>query len=182
MANANPSKAGSPRPTVRASRVVLGVLAGIVLALAAGLAWLLLSDQGDAIGPLTEQSLNQARRRWREHEPQDYDLEVRVRGQMSGDYSVQVRGGRVVHFERNGYPLRNQPTWTVPQQFEYLERELLSAESPTRAYGVSADTPIELRAEFDDRFGYIRQFWRHVRGSEMDVQWEVTRFELPGSS
>lgn len=182
MANANPSTAGSTRPAIRVSRVVLAGVAGVGLALVAGLTWLVLSGPDTSAQPLTLERLTQAKERWRQQDPQDYELQVSVRGQMSGDYYVKVRGGRVVRFERNGYRLRNQATWTVPQQFEYLERELVSADRPETAYGVSSETPIELRAEFNPQYGFADRFWRHVRGSEMDVQWKVTRFEVPGSS
>ena len=35
-------------------------------------------------------------------------------------------------------------------------------------------------AEFDPEFGYPRNYQRQVLGTDLDVQWEVTRFEVIG--
>src|SRR5688572_20018407 len=82
----------SSRKRFRASAVVRGVLLGIVLAtLGIGLtAWLL---RPAPLPRLTEEALDAAVDRWRQHGPQSYNLDIEQTGRQSGQFHLEVRGG-----------------------------------------------------------------------------------------
>lgn len=128
--------------------------------------------------PLTRERLREARRRWREKDLKDYDLEIRVGGSQRAFHRIQVRGGKVVRMTTGGADVGSRPGryWTVEGLFGFLETELEHAGKPERAYGVKDPSQVVLRAEFDPEWGFPRRFLRHVMGRSLEARWEVISF------
>ena len=156
--------------------LMVGTLVGLVVTLAI-LRW----NVADPTPALTAEALREARERWRQAGPADYDVEIRVQGPQPGTYRVQVRGGQATSAFRNDRPLAQQRTfgtWSVPGMFNTIARDVEQVER--RASG-NADrfTPdLTLRASFDPKYGYPRRYVRMEAGSTLDVSWEVTSFSI----
>ena len=135
----------------------------------------------DRLPPLTEWTFDAARGQWAELGRSDYDMEIEISGPTPGVVVIEVRGGKVVAMQRDGQTPKEQRTWnvwSVAGQFEMIDRELDMADDPIREMGASAGTKIELRAEFDQKFGNPVGFQRLVtRGDVPEVEWRVVRFE-----
>ena len=64
----------------------------------------------------------------------------------------------------------------MPEQFETIRQDFDSSEKPG-GFGAAAGTETILKAEFDPQYGYPRRYQRFVLGTDLDVEWHVTRFE-----
>ena len=107
--------------------------------------------------------------------------EIQVRGNQPATYYVEVRGGDARLALRNGKPLtqrRTFSTWSVPGMFATMSRDVDALER--RAAGqADASTPdLNLRATFGPRYGYPARYRRLQYRSSVEVEWEVTRFEV----
>lgn len=168
-----------PRRRVRVSKlvagVILGVGAGVIVALIATLAWL-----RPAARELNEDDLARAEKLWRETAPADYDIDVRVTGRQPGDYHVEVRGGRPVLASRNGIttPQRVWDVWTVDGMFDTIHQEIEQAQNPDGPFASPPGSQVIQRADFDERFGYPRRYQRIVMGTELEIAWEVVEFRV----
>jgi hypothetical protein len=133
----------------------------------------------DRIPPLTEARLEAAQELWEQQGPRSYDMDLEIRGAQPGRVHVEVRDGKVTAMTRDGRspPARTWDVWTVPGQFETLERELVLAEDPQHEMDVAAGTQLQLRCEFDPQFGFPRRYHRYATGGAPEVFWRVTRFE-----
>jgi hypothetical protein len=131
------------------------------------------------IPELTVEMLNAAEELWQRADPQNYDIEIELRGAQPGTVNVQVRGGSVVALTRNGRTPqpRTWRYWSVPGMFETLERELVLAEDPEHEAAAAAGSEWRLRCEFDSEFGYPQRYHRFVSGGGPEVYWRVIRFE-----
>jgi hypothetical protein len=131
------------------------------------------------IPELTEENLEAAEVLWQRTAPENYDIDVELRGAQPGTVEVQVRGGEVTTMTRNGRtpPPRTWRYWSVPGMFETLERELVLAEDPEHEALVAAGSEWHLRCEFDTQFGYPQRYHRFVSGGGPEVYWRVTRFK-----
>jgi hypothetical protein len=131
------------------------------------------------IPELTEAMLEIAEERWQRAAPENYDIDIELRGAQPGTVEVQVRGGEVATLTRDGRTPqpRTWRYWSVPGMFETLERELVLAEDPQHEAAATAGSQWQLRCEFDPRFGYPGRYHRFVSGGGPEVYWRVTRFE-----
>jgi hypothetical protein len=129
--------------------------------------------------PFDEAALQAARLRWDERGPASYDLDLEVRGAQPGTVHVEVRDGVPTASTRNGRPTpeRTWDVWTVPGQFETLEREVEFAENPQQEMQAPRGARLWPRCEFDPEFGFARHYHRHATGGAPDMSWEITRFE-----
>jgi hypothetical protein len=158
-----------------AAGLVLGLLAMIGIAIA---------TRGNISPRLTPEAFQAAMAKWKHEGPQDYNIEIQVRGNQPATYYVEVRGGDARLALRNGKPLtqrRTFSTWSVPGMFATMSRDVDALER--RAAGQrDASTPdLNLRATFDPRYGYPARYRRLQYRSSVEVEWEVTRFEIvPG--
>ena len=121
-----------------------------------------------------------AQARWQQRGPASYEMEIEIRGAQPGMVFVRVLNGEVVEMSRDGRAPRQRRTWdawSVPGQFDMIERELEMAEDPEHEMQVAAGSETQLRAEFDPQFGYPRQFHRTMFGGGPEVYWRVSRFE-----
>jgi hypothetical protein len=157
---------------------VLGLLAAGCLAVGvpAFVSWL------DRPTTLTRAQLDEARRRWQENGPLDYNLDVRVTGLRAADYHVEVRDGEPVSATIDGRPLRNRRTfgtWSVPGMLATIESDVDHVEE--RAEQANPRTArLTLRGDFDPQYGFPRRYHRMEwgeAGSDQEVTWEVTSFQ-----
>ena len=168
----------SPAPLFR--RILVGVAAGLVLGLLAMIV-LAIATRGSVSSRLTPEAFQAAMEKWKQEGPQDYNIEIQVRGNQPAMYYVEVRGGDARVALRNGKPLtqrRTFSTWSVPGMFATMSRDEDTLER--RAAGrADASTPeLNLRATFDPRYGYPARYRRLQYQSSVEVEWEVTRFEV----
>jgi hypothetical protein len=122
------------------------------------LIWFNLSQQ------LTREKLAEARAKWLQRRPSDYDLEYVKRGSATGTFVVQVRGGKVVSASMDGRPLepRLYSSCNMLTLFDDIERFLdLDAQSGTRAFTV---------ATFDPQDGHLGYYRRSVMGTRQWVE------------
>jgi hypothetical protein len=112
--------------------------------------------------PLTRETLDAARRHWRESGPTSYALEFRMAG---ADYRVVVKSGRVDEATVNG-KLPTSGDWnaySVDGLFTTLEQELENATESTGAYG-DRKGALLMRVRFDSELGYVERYLRSGGG------------------
>lgn len=181
--DSQPDAADSAAPTSPRSgnRLPTGVLLGLFfVALIVGLIVVLQVFAVRRIPDLTEPLLQAAEKRWQENGPASYDLDLEITGAQPGIVHVEVRDGEVTAMTRDGRAPEQRRTWdvwSVPGQFETIERELELAEDPEHEMQAPAGTRLQLRAEFDPQYGYPRQYQRMVFGGGPEIYWQITHFQ-----
>jgi hypothetical protein len=128
---------------------------------------------------LTVEHLEAAEKLWAAEGPKSYDLELVIEGAQPGVVHVEVRDGVTTAMQRDGLApsqRRVWDVWAIPGMFETIERELQLAEDPEHEMDASAGVSVDLRAEFDPKFGYPARFHRIVFGGGPEVYWRVTSF------
>jgi hypothetical protein len=138
---------------------------------------------------LTPDQLAEARQRWRQHAPADYDLKWLERithgtSEEDTEYLLAVRGGRPMLLGANGQVLYADPALAVVAGLGVLA---LPREDPSR-YGVEAmfehmaevlqhDVSVGGRnyctAKFDERDGHPMRFVHRVRSTSERLEWIV---------
>ncbi len=157
----------------------IGIVLGAVLA-GSVLFFVLAIVYRDTLPPLTAQNYEAAVRRWEEHGPSSYDLDVTIQGRQPGVVHVEVRDGKVTLMSRDGVVPKQRRTWdvwTVSGQFDMIGQELEKQPDPVAGFGAPPGSRAILQAEFDPQLGYPRRYRRTILGSNLDVEWETTRFE-----
>lgn len=164
-------------------RVFAGITAGIVISLI-GMAAIAVLSQGRASPLLTPELFETAQAKWKEQQPRDYNIEVVVRGNQPATYYVEVRGGDALLALRNGKPLterRTFGTWSVPGMFATMSRDVDALVRRAAGQQDKSVPNLNLRATFDPRYGFPAKYRRLEYRSSVEVEWEVTRFDvLPG--
>ena len=163
-----------------ARRVSPLVFWGLFAGLAGGLliALLLARQQfGDSIPSHSLPAYLNAVDRWNEQAPQDFDLQVEVRGSQPATYFVQVRNGEARSAFRNGSylpQLRSHETWSVDGMFATLAQDVARLEEAEQA---NSNPPFSLRVDFDSQYGYPAHYRRSEYDFPIEVQWDVVLFE-----
>jgi hypothetical protein len=170
---------GSAQPGDKRSstRAILITLAAMIFAIiAVGL--LLQVFVAERTPELTEARLEAAQMLWEQNGPRSYDIDLEIRGAQPGSVHLEVRDGSVTAMTRDGRSpqQRTWDVWSVPGQFETLERELVLAEDPQHEMDVAAGTRLQLRCEFDPEYGFPRRYHRYATGGAPEVFWQVTEF------
>jgi hypothetical protein len=114
--------------------------------------------------PVTRESLESARARWEDAKIADYDFDLEVSGDQSGNYHVEVREGKVANMTLNGRATEsNAPQYfTIDGLFQTLEEYLDHCENP--ATGVIPEgSTVWLRMQTDRELGYPTRFVRQVK-------------------
>lgn len=173
--------APSPQPPVPLfRRVLLGLMAGLVLGVI-GMFALALWNRDPASARLTPEFFHAAQAKWKQAQPQDYNIEIQVRGNQPATYYVEVRGGEAQRALRNGNPLqqlRTFSTWSVPGMFATMSRDVEVLERRAAGQADKFTPDLNLRATFDPRYGYPARYRRVQYQSSVEVEWEVTKFEV----
>lgn len=177
MSESNPEFETSNASPASGRRVFLGSLLAIGLLVAVVI---VIRVRGQGAPRLVEADLLSAEKRWSEHGPSDYMLEVEIRGRQTDQFRVTVRGGKPVAVTRNGIEPRRHTwdTWTVPGQLETLHLELENAAHPELGFGVAPDADVAQWAEFDEIYGYPKCYRRIVEGASLEIAWTTTLFEV----
>jgi Family of unknown function (DUF6174) len=160
----------SPRTTL----FVLGSIAFALVSLVLALEFFVV----ERIPLLTESELIAAKKRWQEHGPASYDMEIELRGAQPGHVQLSVRNRVVAAETRDGRVPKEHTweTWTVPGMFNTLETDMEIAENPEQTIQAAAGTKWQLRCEFDPKLGIPRRYHRLASGGP-EVYWRVMRFE-----
>jgi Family of unknown function (DUF6174) len=168
----------APADNRLSSKAVLFALLALILTIVV-VAGVLQVFVAQRIPELTEARLDAAAELWEQQAPANYDMDLEIRGAQPGVVHVEVRGGDVTAMTRDGIspPPRTWDVWTVAGQFDTLERELVLAEDPQHEMDVAAGTQLQLRCEFDPRYGFPRHYHRYATGGAPEVFWRVTKFE-----
>jgi hypothetical protein len=162
------------RSSRRTTLFVLGSIAFALACLVLALELFLV----ERIPLVTESDLNAAKKRWQEHGPVSYDMEIVLRGAQPGHVEISVRNRVVTAETRDGRVPKEHTwdTWTVPGMFNTLETDMEIAENPEQAIQAAPGTTWQLRCEFDPVLGIPRRYYRMASGGP-DVYWRVKRFE-----
>jgi hypothetical protein len=172
-------EAAQRRRSLRASDLVAGAAVGGLLALVVVIAWGFMSRRHTS-ATLTLEALRAAQQQWQSNGPSDYQMDVVVKGRQPSRYRVEVAAGQPTQVLQNDreIPRRNWSYWTVPGLFDIIEHDMECSDDPTRGFGARPGSTAVLRAEFDARTGYPHVFERLILGEpQLDMTWEVTRFE-----
>lgn len=175
------SSSRGPRPRrsrLRTSALVGGAAAGLAVGLA-GLLLFVIIERGPTLPQITRDDLAAAEKKWDAAQPPGYDMDVTIGGRQPGVVHIEVRGGTVTKMTRDGVTPSQSRTWeywTVPEQFETIRQDFDSSETPG-GFGAAPGAQAILKADFDPRYGYPRRYERHVLGTDLSVEWTVTRFD-----
>jgi hypothetical protein len=158
----------------RTTLFVLGSIAFALVSLVLAIEYFVV----ERIPLLTESDLNAAKKRWVEHGPVSYDMDIELRGAQPGRVQVNVRDRVVAAETRDGRVPKEHTweTWTVPGMFKTLETDMEIAENPEQAIQAAPGTTWQLRSEFDPVLGIPRRYHRLATGGP-EVYWRVIRFE-----
>jgi Family of unknown function (DUF6174) len=175
-------KNGELRPAASGATGSIGpyLVAGGLFGVVAAIAVLLELFVAHRLPPLTEETLSAAEKKWDATKPASYNLDLEIRGAEPGPVHLEVRNGEVVAMQRNGITpdqRRVWDVWTVPGQFEMLEREMELAADPVHQMDATAGTRLTLQCEFDPHYGYPQQYHRLVYGGGPEVYWRTVKFK-----
>jgi hypothetical protein len=164
----------SPRLSRRATLFVLGSIVFALASLVLALEFFVV----ERIPLLTESELNGAQKRWQEHGPVSYDMDIELRGAQPGRVEIKVRNRVVMAETRDGRVPKEHTwdTWSVPGMFNTLETDMEIADNPEQAIDAAPGTKWQLRCEFDPVLGTPRRYHRLASGGP-EVYWRVIRFE-----
>lgn len=169
-----------PKSAIPYRRMFIGLAAGLTLGLLT-MVGLALVNRGKVSPKLTPEVFRAAIAKWESEQPRDYDIEIQVRGNQPATYFVEVRNGEARLALRNGKPLtqrRTFSTWSVPGMFATMSRDVDALERRATGKADESTPDLNLRATFDPRYGYPARYRRLQYQSSVEVEWEVTRFEV----
>jgi hypothetical protein len=163
----------------RAAPLVLGVSLGAAAVVSGLLVYSFVTRQSTP--RLTRAAYEAAAERWDAHGPASYNLDLELTGNRPGKIHVEVRDGEPTRMVRDGVEPRQRRTWyywTVPGQMDMIAEELDMAENPAAAFNSPSATQMVIWAEFDPELGYPLRYDRVVLGTDFEIHWRVTRFEV----
>jgi hypothetical protein len=178
-AEAAPKAATSqaPRRKVSLRAVVWGLVLGAVVGLPGTMLVLALLHSGD-LPQMKPADFRAAQRRWSEHGPADYDLDIEAGMGLKGRIHVEVRGRAAETMTFDGKP--SQPRlwdyWTVPGLLEIIQADLERNEAAAQHPGGPEPAPLFLQAEFDPEYGLPTFYRRTELASRESGQWRVIGF------
>jgi hypothetical protein len=165
------------RRPMRASAMALGAACGIMIAIVAILLVLFLR-RGPTVPVITRDDLALAEKKWEAEKPAGYDMDITIGGRQPGVVHIEVRSGTVTKMTRDGVTPSQPRTWeywTVPEQFETIRQDFDSSET-VGGFGAAPGSETILKADFDPHYGYPKRYQRFVLGTDLAVEWDVTRF------
>jgi len=158
---------------------LLGVAAGIV-----GLLTIVVLRHQPTLPKLTPDRFHEAKARWEERAPPNYNIQVAVTGRQAAVYYAEVRDGEVFAATRNGEVLsrlRTVDTWTVSGMFGTIQSDVVNLQRHLAGTADQNTPQVLLRGYFDEQSGVPLRYHRtELRkwGPNVEVMWEVTQFEV----
>lgn len=160
----------------------------ILVTIAAVALWQVAVAQRGKNPPLTIERLEEAQHRWGEQRPENYTLRIKLFGQLGGILTVHVEDGSAELeadppkiLESGSQDFWNPNAWTVDGMFVRLRRDLEIVENPEFLPPAGTAAPSHgyktLRADFDERWGYISKYKRPQLDQLPALQWQVESFE-----
>lgn len=128
---------------------------------------------------VTLDDLAQARLRWDQVRPSNYDIRIVLSGRQIGELFVAVRDGQPVSMTRNDVKVEHPRAWrpwTVTGMFQTLETDFENRDEATKKFGVEPEN-VHLRCQFDDEYGYPERYLHQVYGQHQDLEWTVVDFQ-----
>ena len=165
------------RRRLMAAALLGGILLGSLACLLGFVALMML--RRESLPPLTRAAYESALQRWEAQGPANYELDLTLEGRRAGHIHVEVHRGEVTSMTRDGIEPAQRRTWdywSVPGQFDTLDRELELAADPQAGFHASAGAVVQ-QAEFDPTYGYPRRYRRFVLGSDQELDWQTTHFK-----
>jgi len=165
----------------------------VLLTVAGVTIWQVAVTQRGKNPPLTAERLTEAQQRWLTGRPENYTLQIKLFGTLGGRLTIVVNGPDVQlvadppKLLDDGSPdFWNPHTWTVDGMFVRLRRDMDIVANPKFLPPAGTAAPAHgyktLRADFDDKLGYIVQYKRPQLDQLPSLQWRVVAFEpLPGA-
>lgn len=127
---------------------------------------------------ITPELLEQARQKWQQSQPDNYDMEIKFDGPRAAVYRLEVRNGRAFAAMRDGVSdAQTLRMWSVSGMFDTIEQDLKHATDPIRVSRreVNYVTPLGV---FHPIYGYPQHYRRVQWGFNVEVTWEVTHFAV----
>lgn len=128
---------------------------------------------------VTPDDLAQARLRWDQVRPSNYDIRIVLSGRQIGELVVAVRDGQPVSMTRNDVKVEHPRTWrpwTVTGMFQTLETDFENRAEAAKKFGVEPKN-VHIRCQFDDEYGYPERYLHQVYGQHQDLEWTVVDFQ-----
>lgn len=159
--------------------LIAAAFLGATLAVIGVVVYYLLQPR-DTTPKLTRDRFEAAKLKWEQAAPKNYNIEIKVTGLQAATYNVQVRRGDVVSASRNGTPLPRRhgfATWSVPGMFSTIGHDVEQVQAIQDGSAKPGASRLELRGEFDCKFGYPQHYYRYEWKTRNEVSWDVTEFE-----
>lgn len=167
----------------RITALTTAALLGVATSIVGLLAIIVFRHQG-TLPKLAPADFYEARQRWEENGPANYNIRVNVTGRQAAVYYAEVRDGRVFAATRNGDVLsrhRTIDTWTVPGMFTTIHSDVINVEKHATGKADQSTPQVLLRGSFDEDTGVPLHYHRtELRkwGPNVEVTWNVTNFEV----
>ncbi len=121
-----------------------------------------------------------AQERWEKRQPAGYmlDIENLVGGETTTIH-VEFRGGHLISVEINGKPekrLRLGESWSIPEMFAFIQRDLDRNEAAAKEPGGPAPMPVYQQAQFDPIYGYPVFYRRTELEGGQTGEWRIVSF------
>ena len=151
--------------------VVLLIVGGVIQ----GVAGLFRNDT-----QLTIDALDEARARWDENHPANYDLQIQFDSSDANmSIRLQVRNNQVVSATTNSRAMDREEAdrWTIPGQFDRIRDDVIASGDPTQGLNIREHAYLIPKAAFDAEFGYPTHYEFKGEGAPLQYQWRVVKFE-----
>lgn len=130
---------------------------------------------------LTIEKLQAAQARWKAKNIRDYDMEYTTKKRKvdsEENYSVKVRGGKVVEVARNGRPVEERlyHYHDMAALFSFIDDYLRQDEEAVK----SGKRRPYVFGDFNPEFGYLRRFVRSVSASATEHVEIIVTFKTVG--
>ncbi len=128
---------------------------------------------------LTTAALISAKSLWAQAGLRDYSMNITVGGRENARHQIVVANGKVSQMQTDSIeaPKRVWDFWTVDGLFTVLEEEVVNAQSPQRAFGVTDPKDVFLDASFDPVTGVPLHYLRQISGrSQATLEWKIKLF------
>jgi len=130
--------------------------------------------------PLNREEYDAAVKRWEAKRPSNYDVDVEFYSQNAPvDIHLEVRGGKPVVLTKNGVRMAQESRreeWTIDRLLQQIGQDLKIQEDPDLEFEVKAGVKVELKAAFDQEYGYPKLYRRLASGSPVQYSYEIVRF------